>query len=906
MPDDPPSAERDKSVDRDLIFDALREVGEEASDSLPPRDVFPGYEILHEIHRGGQGVVFLAIQHATKRKVAVKVLHAGPFIGAAGRARFEREVQVLGQLSHPNIVGIHDSGTTADGSVFYVMDYVAGDSLEAHLFKRERRSIPATLALFAKICDAVNAAHLRGIIHRDLKPANVRVRSDGEPVVVDFGLAKTPMGDGAAEAAVMTVTGQFIGSLPWASPEQATGTAGAVDVRSDVYSLGVILYQLLVGRFPYDVAGNMRDVLDNIQHAEPTPPRSLRPDLDSDLEAIVHKCLEKDREARYQSAGDLARDLKRYMAGEPIEARRHDGWYVLRKLAKRYKGTAFVASVFVVLVLVFAVVMSVLYRRALIAEGQANLSLQAEKAARAEAQRQEERAEWNFGAAWAMGRTLMFDLPALIEDLPGATAARQRIVTEAIEYLESLRLEAEDEPELLLQLAEAYDQVGDLHGALNTASLGDTAEATLAYARARELRESLRPRMENDPRLLAGLGESAFRVGQSYQRERRYASAAAEYARASRLFSSAYEAGGSAVEREREREMEAISKVGEMMRMMARTGDNPATRLIEAATQYAIVEGYWSVRLAANVNDEIAAQKLSVVRDKQADLELERGARLLDEARRLVDDRSAARERFEAAIREFARAADTLGTTADRFRTLAAAQPENSQYLRDQFVALHHLGTAISSAATARASILQLDGLTMTEAQAAVRADREHALVVYRHALEITRFLAAADPLSLERQRDLYLCLNKVGNELRDLGDGPGAMAAFEESYAVRERLLRSDPTPRHLNDAAVGVFKLGSLAKRIADQIEDPERRLTLYRLAIDQLGTALERFRALQAAGALGSEATEPPLVARLIRECEESIAALRTGGGGTDAGRPMSGDFPGETLNEAGGLW
>ncbi len=877
MSDDPHSTEHAGSVDRDLIFDALREVGDEASDSLPPRDAFPGYEILHEIHRGGQGVVYLAIQHAAKRKVAVKVLHAGPFIGAAGRTRFEREVQVLGQLSHPNIVGIHDSGTTADGSVFYVMDYVAGDSLEAYLFKRERRSIPETLAMFVKICDAVNAAHLRGIIHRDLKPANVRVRSDGEPVVVDFGLAKTPMGDGAAGPAVMTVTGQFIGSLPWASPEQATGAAGAVDVRSDVYSLGVILYQLLVGRFPYDVAGNMRDVLDNIQRAEPTPPRSLRNELDADLEAIVLKCLEKDREARYQSAGDLARDLKRCLAGEPIEARRHDGWYLLRKLARRYKGAVAIAAAFVLLVLTFAIVMSVLYRRALIAEAQTNISLGAEKAARAEAQRQEERAEWNFGAAWTMGRTLMFDLPDLIEDLPGATAARQRIVTEAIEYLERLRLEAEDDPALLLELAAAYDQVGDLHGALNAASLGDTAEAALAHSRARELRESLRPRMENDPRLLAGLGESAFRVGQSLQRERRYPGAAAEFGRAARLFASAYEVGGSTNERHREREMEAVAKIGEMMRMMARTGDNPAARLIEAATQYAIAEGYWSARLASDPGDETAARKLSVIRDKQADLELERGSRLLAEAQRLSEDRGAARERFLAAIGEFERAEQTLTTTAERFRSLAEAQPENAQYLRDQFIALHHLGTAIASAAGARASLMQLEGTPAIEAHAAIRTERERALAAYRRALEITRFLAAADPLSLERQRDVYLCLNKIGNELRDLGDTEAALAVFEDSFVIRERLVRSDPTPRHLNDAAVGMFKLGNLAKRMADQATEPERRITLYTLALDQLRVALERFEALQKAGVLGSDASEPGLVARLIDECHQRLAEL-----------------------------
>jgi serine/threonine protein kinase len=170
----PPS----RRSDRALIEDALNQVSPRPSDapSTPTLNsgAFPGYTILREIHRGGQGVVYQALQLATKRKVAIKVIHGGPFTGSQGRARFEREVQILGQLNHRNIVAIHDSGVAPDGSFFYVMDYISGRSLDEVLrASKDKPDIETTLQLFIKVCDAVNAAHLKGVIHRDLKPSNI-------------------------------------------------------------------------------------------------------------------------------------------------------------------------------------------------------------------------------------------------------------------------------------------------------------------------------------------------------------------------------------------------------------------------------------------------------------------------------------------------------------------------------------------------------------------------------------------------------------------------------------------------------------------------------------------------------------------------------------------------------------
>ncbi|MCI0629982.1 MAG: serine/threonine-protein kinase [Phycisphaerales bacterium] len=333
--------------DRRLIdlarLDVMVEAGADISFKLPPADSFPGYEITRQLHRGGQGVVYQALQKATKRKVAIKVLREGPFAEDRDRARFEREVQILARLNHPGIVTIHDSGSAA-GYYFFVMDFIPGQPLDVHMASVDR-GVDEALRLFAKLCQAVNAAHLKGIIHRDLKPSNILVDSNGEPRILDFGLAKSGLRD--ADHAV-TQTGQFIGSLPWASPEQAEGELDRIDLRTDVYSLGVILYHMLTARFPYPVTGPLRTILDNIAHAQPLRPRALRRELDDEVQAIVLKCLNKDRDRRYQSAGELARDIDRYLADEPIEARSDSAWYVLSKSMRRYRWHAAIGAAFVV------------------------------------------------------------------------------------------------------------------------------------------------------------------------------------------------------------------------------------------------------------------------------------------------------------------------------------------------------------------------------------------------------------------------------------------------------------------------------------------------------------------------------------------------------------------------------
>ena len=276
--------------------------------------LFGDYELLEEIGRGGMGVVYRARQRSLGRIVAVKMLLRRELASAADLARFQSEAEAAARLDHPGIVSVFEVGEL-ERHPFYSMQYVEGTTLARRL---AAGPIPAreTATLMAQVAEAVHVAHSRGVLHRDLKPSNILIDLDGFPRVSDFGLAKRLEAD-----ASVTHTGAILGTPCYMSPEQAAGSRGDVGPASDVWSLGAILYQMLTGRPPFQGSSPM-DTLLAVLESDPPVPRSIDRRVDRDLELIALKSLQKPADLRYASAGNLAADLRAYLAGEPVAARR--------------------------------------------------------------------------------------------------------------------------------------------------------------------------------------------------------------------------------------------------------------------------------------------------------------------------------------------------------------------------------------------------------------------------------------------------------------------------------------------------------------------------------------------------------------------------------------------------------
>lgn len=317
------------------------------------RDAVRGFELIEEVSRGGQGVVYRAVQASTKRPAAIKVLLGGAFASDRQRHRFEREVEIAARLRHPNIVSVFESGLTTDGTPYVAMEFVEGVALDAYVEQRfgglkrwDRERINGVVALMAMVASGAGHAHTSGVMHRDLKPSNILVDREGRPRVLDFGLARA-----SEPSRDVSTTREFVGTPAYASPEQLGGDPASVNARTDVYALGLILYRLLTGRHPYPADGTIAELARHAIATEPTPPSRIVKRLPSDVETIVLKCLSKDPERRYANAAALASDLDDYLQGRPISARRDSTAYVLRKLAMRHRVPAIAALLVLVTII---------------------------------------------------------------------------------------------------------------------------------------------------------------------------------------------------------------------------------------------------------------------------------------------------------------------------------------------------------------------------------------------------------------------------------------------------------------------------------------------------------------------------------------------------------------------------
>ncbi len=466
--------EAESSVLEETAWDRLRtaEAPAEVAPFSPGREL-AGYSIVRRIASGGMGHVYEARQARPERRVALKVLRLG-LADERARRRFEFEAELLGKLEHPAIARIYEVGTLSDEDErlpFFAMEFVEGARSITEYAVEEGLDLPARVRLFHAACTGVRHGHQRRIIHRDLKPANLLVDRTGAVKVIDFGVARADDAE-SRDAAGFTHDGQLLGTPAWMSPEQCAGTPADLDTTTDVYSLGVVLFELLTDQLPIVVEGlSLTEAVRRVREEEPDL-RALR-GLPRDLQAILARCLEKDPARRYPSAGELVAELDRYLDHRPVEARPPSALYQLSKLARRHRKAVAAAGAVVLALAIGLVATTLQTRRAVRAEGLAKERL-------SEVERESEK----------LARIRGFLEEVITAARPVYSLGQDLTVREVVTVaVERARFELADDPEVLLPvlttLGEALMDLGDYEEALDL--LED------AQGPAREILESTDP-----------------------------------------------------------------------------------------------------------------------------------------------------------------------------------------------------------------------------------------------------------------------------------------------------------------------------------------------------------------------------------------------------------------------------
>jgi non-specific serine/threonine protein kinase/serine/threonine-protein kinase len=705
------------------------------------------YEVVRELGRGGMGAVYLGVRADAQfdQRVAVKVVKRGMDTDFVLR-RFTRERQLLASLDHPNIAKLLDGGVTADGLPYFVMEYIEGVPVNSYCDQR-RLSVTARLELFRRICSAVQYAHKNLIVHRDLKPSNILVTADGTPKLLDFGIAKLLNAEPDAEAAEQT-TGLRLMTPEYASPEQVRGQP--VTTVSDVYSLGVLLYELLTGRRPERPRGQTSEdmpragyeqepekpstavgrtdaaaptddkqarhtlSLKTVATARGIEPGRLRRALAGDLDRIVLMALRKEPERRYASAEQLSEDIRRHLEGLPVTAQRDTFSYRGAKFIKRHKAGVIAASLAALA----------------LAAGVAAISWEAH-VARAE----RAKAERRFNDVRQLANSFLFELHDAIKDLPGATPARNLLVKRALEYLDGLYQEATNDSALQRELAAAYEKVGDLQGKTLDFNMGDTAGALASYGKALQLREAL---VKAD----AASAENRHALADSYNK----------------LGMLLWQTS------ERDAALENCRKALEVYEELAASSPADKALLNDLANSYLNIgmilleqgntaDAFASQRRALSIYEQLVAGD---PQDNQARRSLSRSYEKIGNV--LLQSGDA------AGALEFNRKALSLRSA------LATENPTNADFRRGVEISYEKIGDILTKL-----------------------GDVNGALESYRKELVICQSLANADPANAQLRSELSSPYERLGETLARLGQPRRALASHLKALRLREELAAAD-----------------------------------------------------------------------------------------------------------------
>ncbi len=754
------------------------------------------YQIIREIGHGGMGSVYLASRadDEYKKRVAIKIIRGGSE-NESIRRRFLSERQILANLDHPNIARLLDGGTTEEGVPYLVMDYIEGLAIGEYC----DRNILATierLKLFQAVCSAVHYAHQNLVIHRDLKPSNILVSSDGTPHLLDFGIAKIL--NPALSGLTVDLTAGPLGPMTpeYASPEQVRGET--LTTASDIYSLGVVLYELLTGHRPYQFQSRVPHVIAQvICEQEPEKPSTvinrlqtnpygdssetilspeivsrtregqpdkLRRKLQGDLDNIILMAMRKESPRRYASVEQFSEDIRRHLEGLPVIARQPTFTYQAAKFIKRNKVG--VAAAGLVLLVVFAGVVATLWQARL-------------------AHLQKIKAEQRFNDVRQLANSFMFEIHDQIQYLNGSTPARKLLVSKALIYLDSLAKEARDDATLQRELATAYHKIGDIQGNPFVANLGDSDGALASYQKSLAIREPLYNQETNNVELGIELATIYHRVGDMLFMNHDLNGARERFQKALELS---------------EKLDHAEPEQFEILQLVASSYEQIGLCIAQNGN---ISEGLTNMRKALAINQSLFAKEPH---------------NWMARRRVAITHRLMTTWLFDSGDK--AGALQSSMKAVELLEEIFNNESTNARAKRELGVAFNGMG----------------DMYWYTD-------DLPQALTYYQKAAKLREELVAADPVNVQFQRDMATTYGSLGYTLAQTGKGDEGLTYYRKSVEVFDQLLAPNPTHGNtLRDAAIAYKYFADVYQYLAEQKAiSTAKRLAYYQ----QAGLALERSR-------------------------------------------------------------